>query len=222
MKLKPIITHTFIFTAGSIFTAGYFLLIFVPSVANHIPADSLRIKLSENTAPEAYQPILERDFLGGLYLRNPLYFFKRQEGYDMLEGLAKEGYTGALTNIYAYETDKALKNLVKGDTNKASAHYKKAYDLAMLGVEQKSYFPLIDLIKTHKLRDRKDISEELKILEKQAKSSSRGGLALILSDYYELNADKQKAEYWQRIAKEINSENRPEPICMTITPWRGY
>ena len=223
MKLQPIITHTITLSIGSVLTAGYFLLNFVPATATYIPSNALLIKLNEEAVPIDYHPVLQKDFLGGLYLRNPFYFFKREKGYEMLTELAEEGYSSATVDLYTFEATKALKSEVKGDKEIAEQHYNKAYDWAKLAAENKSYFPLLDLVKNLNLEQRQDISEELKILAEGAESSSRGGIAFSLWEYYYFKKkDEKRAEYWLDIAQKISDEQRPDPACTTITPWKGW
>lgn len=221
MKLKSVITHTFIFAAGSIITAGYFLFSFVPSTASYIGSDSKKIKMSNDSETVDYQPILEKDFLASLYLHEPLYFLWRDKGYKSLEELAKSGYSPATTTLFHYNMGRVT-DIGSSDYPKSNIHYKEAYKLAMLAAEQGSYYPLLFMIKIYHLDVSEDITQEIELLENAALNSSKDNLAFGLHAYYLEKKDEEKAEHWLNIAQKIWDEKRPEPACTTITPWRGY
>lgn len=224
MKLRPFIAHTSIFAsglvAGLLVASSYFVFDVLPSTQSAVLADPPLIKLSKESEPVSYDTVIQQAYLGNLYLRNPIYFFKRQEGYDMLADLANRGYSNSAMSLYFYEIRQAFQGPYNPKVTKK--HYDQAYHWAMLAANQGLYVTLLMMIKNEGLGQTKDITKELAMLEDWAKKSPTNATALGLHEYYNKQGEKEKAAKWLETAKKIQDEHRPKPACTTITPWRGW
>lgn len=221
MKLKLFITHAIIFSIGASVASSYFLFKDIPLTANYITADPQYIKLTDEAQPEHYGELLRQNYLGNMYLTKPIYFFKRQNGYNILADLANKGYSPAAFSLFNFEIRKYHQDLLQKSAE-AKDHYNKAYKWAMVAAKQGYYFPLQSMVKIYQLENTKDISEELSLLKSWAHKSSIDATAFALHEYYYKKGNEEEAQKWLDTAQKIWDEHRPKPACTTITPWRGW
>ena len=207
--------------AVSMFLTAHMML---PITKNYIGSDALFIKLDDQEEPHLYGEILEQDYLGELYLHHPLLFHKRDEGYQLLEDLAKRGYTPAANSLYYYHYNKLREY---GDSyflneEKAIRLYEEMHKWAILAAEQGGAINLHTGLKYHKLEQFKDVSYEIELLEDHALKSQVPVAAKFLINYYTRQNNPEKAAHWAQVAEDIEASPFVEPACATITPWRGY
>lgn len=222
MKKVLFATHTLVFLAGLLIASAYFVFYGLPLTARYIVADPMYIKLTEDTEKENYSDILQEDYLGSLYLKHPAYFFKRQEGKDILKNLAHRGYTPASGSLFAYYI---TRHMYADNYEEEKRYLMDAHKWAMLAAKQGSFFDLFTLFHIFDLYDYKgDVSEELAILEKAAKASPSHVFANGLSKFYALQRkDTGNAEKWHKVAQEIYHSSYEEAPGRTIIPRKdGY
>ena len=205
----------------SMFLTAHFML---PITKNYLGSDALYIKLDDQEKPHPYWKILEQDYLGELYLHHPLLFYKRKEGYQLLEDLAKRGYTPAASSLYFYHHHK-LRDYSDSyffNEEKARKMHENMHKWAILAAEQGEAIILHMELKYHNLEQFKDVSYEIKLLEDHARQSQVPTVAEFLTDYHKKHNNPQKAAHWAQVAADIKASPFTAPTCATITPWRGY
>ena len=220
MKLKLFITHLLTLVIGFGLASSYFVFDVIPSTARHIVADPQYIKLTNDTEPVEYNEVLQQDYLGSLYLRNPVYFFKRQQGYDMLEHLANKGYTSAATHLHGYHILRAIYHYPNYE--KANIEFAKAHKWAKVAAAQGMPAYLLSMLNADRSYVAETTPEEMAMLEEAAKNSSIGTSAEWVSEYYSKIGEDEKAAEWMAIADNIWASDPPKPACSTITPWKGW
>ena len=220
MKLRSLITHLLTLASGIGIASYYFLFSVIPSTAVYVVGDPPNIKLTPDGEPVSYGEVLQKDFLGDVYLKTPAYFFKHQQGYDMLAELANKGYTKAANNLHAYHLMKAMS--LYPDYEKANVEFAKAHKWAKVSAAQGSIGYLLMMLKTDRSYVTETTPEEMAMLEEAAKNSSIGTFAEWVSEYYSKIGEEEKAAEWMAIADNIWASDPPKPACSTITPWKGW
>lgn len=220
MKLRPFITHLLTLIIGLGIASSYFVFSVIPSTEIRVLGDAQFIKLTENGEPESYSEVLGQDFLGGVYLKTPVYFFKHQQGYDMLSDLANRGYTPAARELHIYHMLKAI--YLFPDYDKANIEFAKAHKWAKVSAAQGFVGDLLSMLKADRSYVAETTPEEMAHVEEVAKSSSIGTYAEWVSEYYAKTGNDEKAAEWKTIADKIWATPNPKPACSTITPWKGW
>lgn len=218
MKLKSVITHLLTLVVGLSIASSYFLFSLLPSTAQHVVADPQFIELTDEAV--SYSELLQQSYLGSLYLRSPVYFFKRQEGYQILAELAERGYTNAARNLYGHHMLKAV--FLGSNHEKANIEYAKAHKWAKVAAAQGAVGSLLGVLVDTRSYGAEATPEEIIMVEEFAKNSSAGALGEFVSEYYAKIGDEEKAAEWKTIADEIWASDPPKPACSTITPWKGW
>ena len=211
----------FAFTAGgfiaggvvSLFMFAHFIL---PAASNYYMTDPHYIKLDDRSEPYLYSSIADRSYVGNLYLRHPFLVYKREEGIHILSDLAARGYTPAANNLFQYTLDDT-KNRLPNKNNVLNA-----YKWARITAQQGDLMALFALLKLYNLADYKDVTSDIKLMEKFALNTPLHGAAAYLADYHKKNNNPQKAAHWAQVAADIKASPFTDPTCTTITPWRGY
>jgi len=220
MKLKSFITHAAFLMIGIALTASYFIVDILPGTKQYVAPDAAFIKLPNNSEPQNYRGILQDYYLARMYLASPVFFFRRDKGYKMMQKLSDEGYTPATNSLFNYHIDKAYWSRV--GKPKLYGEFLKAYKWATIAADQEQYGPISSIVIINTPKNIEETSEAVKILEKAAPESSKDGLAFSLHTYYFKEGNNEKAEHWLNVAQKIWDEKRPEPACTTITPWKGW
>ena len=217
MKTTLFTTHTLVFLVGLVIASSYFIFYGMPQAAKYIVAEPMFIKMTEDAEKESYNVVLQEDYIGNIYLKHPAYFFKREEGKQILADLAKRGYTPAAGSLFAYHS---IKHMYADNAEDEQKHLMDAHRWAMLAAEQGDFMDLHILFHIHDLYEyQDDVSKELALLEKAAMESDSHIFATDLSVYYELQeGNKEKAEKWLKIAEETYKAPYQEPACTTIMP----
>lgn len=220
MNVRYFITHTLAILLTVLSTSVFFALYVMPQTSEFVYVDPHKIVLSPSEEPRAYLDVARQNYLGQLFLKHPLYFYKRETGYNQLAELAKQGYTPAASNLYTYH----INEVYKGPHTKKHANEQlaKAYKWAKLAGQQGSFTPLSFMALDTDFYVLHDPKEDIQTIEDIARKSSISGPAKILSRYYAKQENTEKANEWQNIAGEIEALARPAPTCTTITPWRGW
>ena len=211
----------FAFTAGGFIVGGILSLFlfahfFLPAASGYYLTDPLYIKLDGRAEPYTYSSITDRSYVGNLYLKHPLFFYKREEGLRILSDLAARGYTPAGSNLFHF----AIDDKPGHPPNKSDVL--SAYKWARMTAEQGDLMDLVALLKFHNLADYKDVTSDIALVEKFALRTSLHGYAAYLAEYYTEQNNPKKKEYWAKKAEEIKKGSLTEPACATIMPWRGY
>ena len=220
MKLKSVITHLSVFVLGIVLTVGFFIFTVLPGMAKYMPITDVKfIELSGVSGPVEYVDILEKRYLSSMYLSSPLYFFKRNDGLKINKGLAELGYTPSTHSMFFYNFGPAYNILL--DEEDRQAYFEKAYKWAKVAESQGFYWPIMQMITLLDLGKHTDITEHLEKIDGFVKSSSIGGPAKVLAEYFEKQGNQEKAKYYYALSKKIDAEQRPEPACYTIRPFKG-
>ena len=111
--------------------------------------------------------------------------------------------------------------ITKLDDAEYKAHYKEAYKWAKIAESQGFYWPIVLMITTLGLENYTDIKAHLEKIDDYVKSSSIGGPAKSMGDYFSEKGNSEKAKYYYDIAAQIDAEHRPQPLCYTIKPFKG-
>lgn len=228
MKLHPFIAHTSIFFVGLFLATGYFLFKAIPNTAQYVRTDIEFIDLPNSDGNTHYYKVLEDYFLGDLYLRDPLYFFQRDKGHKIMAKLANLGYTPASDSLFYYHFHKAFgSKVLKAKTDPKLVkikEYDKARKWAILSAEQGSLIPIYTLLSMDNPPPNRNMTDDIKVLEQGAKTSTTPVYAKWLGKYYSEHSQPQKAAYWAEQAKTI--EQSPDAYTghqtRKIKPWRGY
>lgn len=230
MKLRPFITHTLILAIGIAIggaVVGYtFIFKELPNAKSYIGQEARYIQLKDGEEPVSYEHILNEYFLGKLYFWNPLYKFKQSEGKKILTNLANRNYTPAAWDLHTYYMMRSFDPLkhLKGQliiTNQE--YYDEAYHWARVAAEQGYLADLLGMIYFYKLDEhKKNIQEDLDLLEKLIPNSSVPDYSRELGKIYAKLNQPEKAKYWLDNAKKVQAAPYKEPACMTIKPWRGH
>lgn len=222
MKIRTIAIPFCTFLLGGFIVAALFLERVIPGMNYQIDSDVQYIKLDNGDKPYPYNDFLSEVHMARLYLRSPWYFYKKNLGYKMLEGFAKNGYTPAAISIDSYHVNRMLHFLRKGDTEKVKEHFDKSYDLSKLAAEQGDDRPLMMFVKNNPTSlPQEHLAEDLEILDKWAENSTGSAAALMMSEYYQAHGNKEKAKKFEVLYEERMKNPKPAPACTTITPWRG-
>ena len=229
-KFMPYITHTLILAIGIAIggaVVGYtFIFKELPDTKNYIWPDARYIELGNNEKPVEYEKILGEYYLGALYLYNPLYKFKQNEGIKILESLANRGYTPAASTLYGYYRIDAfdhLKHFQGENVINNKAHFDAAYHWARLAAEQGYLANLLEMIYFYDLNKFKEnIDEDLALLEKLVPNTRVASSSEMLGKIYKQQGEPEKAKYWLENAKKVKANPPKMPACVTIKPWRGW
>ncbi len=224
MKLNTVLTYAGTILLSATLATGavsyYFLESYIPSVERYIDADPHYIQYAPDKEYVYYNDVLEKTFLGNLYLWGDLYSYKRQKGYDMLAELAHEGYSPAAVDLHNYHLRKLNVELWgKDDTDEYKSHLAEAYKWAKLAAEQGDGRQLGLMIVGRKLEDHKNLEEDLKLMKKLATDAPYRRLANIMYGYASKNRNKEDADYYNDLISQIWVERR-EAACKVITPQR--
>ena len=209
--MKHITTHLITLLIGALITIFIFAENVLPKASNYISTDPQYISLSEKE-PIEYGKIMDEMYLGKLYFTHPLYFLKRQRGYEILSNLANQGYTPAANALASHYTYKAVETRSEEDI-------KRAHTWSVIAAKQGQITPLHSLIFKTSLLNNTDISDDISLLESLEKSTTLPWLAESLSEYFKEHGQTQKATQWASIREE---KIFIEPKCSVITPWIGY
>lgn len=225
MKIRtvalPLTTFVIGVLFGGIIIAADFLENVIPSLSENLSTDVWSIQLNEGQKPYDYSDVLGKYNLAQAYLWQPMYFYKRDKGYEILERLAADNYTPAARDLYGYHISKMNDAAANEDITTSEKHYKRAAHWAKVAAEQGDERPLMMLVTADGFGLKADISEELKILDKWVEKSSLNTAPKIMATYYEKVGEKQKAaRLWAEYEKRNKNPIAP-PACTTITPWRG-
>ncbi|MBA43724.1 MAG: hypothetical protein CMF62_06965 [Magnetococcales bacterium] len=221
MKLKPIITHVTIFTLGSILTASYFVMSVIPSTSKYIYSTEVHnIELPKKDSPTPYAEILQKRYLSYLYGASPYYFFKRQESKNITKTLAELGYWPAVDDIFGYHHWRADDPRLNEAQHKY--HFEEALNWAEYAAKGGYQIPMLLMITRLNLAKHQNIAQELHDVEDYVKGSSFNGPARMLAKYFGEQNKSEKEQFYQSLEKQIAKENRPEPACTTIPPWKGW
>lgn len=231
MKLRQLITHTVFLSIGlavGVSVASYYFLFkIIPDTTQYVKTDIEYIDLPNTDNQTQYYTVLQEFFLGDMYLRDPIYFFQRDKGQKILESLVERGYTPAADLLWSYHLKKAFASdsLLHGNRSKIvdENEYNKAHKWAVIAAEQGSLFSLFQMIRFYGLPKYKDITEEVKLMEKTAKERTHFVFSDWLMGYYEAIGNTEKAKYWEGISEAIASDPNAfiPPQIRTIKPWRG-
>ena len=81
MKIRAVVLPLATFVLGGFVVAGVFLEEVIPDMNYHIDADTQYITLDDSDKPYRYNDFLSEVHMARTYLRNPLYFYKKDLGY---------------------------------------------------------------------------------------------------------------------------------------------
>ena len=223
MKTRTLVILFSAFVLGVVFAAALFLERIIPGMNYHIEADAQFITLDDNQKPYQYSDLLSEVHMARTYLENPVYFYKRNEGYQMLADMAENlGYTPAAVTLYFYHANQIGYASTKTTSKEAVKHYNQARKWAELAAEQGDNRLLLLLLTSELTKEfNADVTEDLKVLEAWAKESTSHTAAWGVAKYYDELGNAQKAAEFHALEKNRLEKPLPEPACMTITPWRG-
>jgi len=218
----PIATFLIGCLLGGFIIAADFLENVIPDLSKSLTADVWSIKFSEGAKPYDYADVLGEYNLAQAYLWQPMYFYKRKVGYEMLESLATEGYTPAVHDLYGYHVNRMHYYSAKENADAFNKHYELAAHWAKVAADQGDERLLMMFITVDGFGLQEDVSEELKILDKWVEKSSLNTAPKIMATYYEKVGNKEKSiMLWEEYEKRSKTPRTP-PACTTITPWRGF
>ena len=215
MKISLFVTHAIAVAAGSVAIAALFLATYMPHATDYIYQDPQYIQLNGSQENVEYSTVVNKMYLGHLYLKHPLYFWKRQTGKKLLKELALEGYTPAsdlLANV-------AINNVWANNNSEA---FEEAYKWARLAPKNGSYSNLSSLINIYRPSSDDIAQEDLALLEDGAQDSTLPLYSKNLAKFYKNNGNTEKAVYWENLAKTKEISQFTLPECTTIKPWQGY
>lgn len=221
MKIRSFITPFVFFSLGGFIVGALFLEYGIPNMYGHMATDAWSIKLNRGGENYDYSDVLAKYNLGLAYLWDPMYFYKRNKGYEILKGMAEDGYTPAANTLYGFHVNRMNHYKAEKNTEMFDKHYKLATQWAMAAAAQGDERPLMMLITADGFGLKIDVSEELKILDMWVVKSSLITAPKIMEKYYTKVGNAEKAAEMHKIYEERMKNPKPAPACTTITPWRG-
>lgn len=235
MNIRAVIIPLTTFILGGLVVAGVFLEHIIPSFNNHLSPDVAFVDLGESQGGYTYAverndgvnrynyaEILGDYHLAMTYLWHPLYFYKKEQGLDGLQKLAKQNYTQAAVSLAEYHQSKVDSYTQKHNEDQAKKHLGKVYHWTKLAAEQGDKGALLRYVRNNSEKLTQDeLQETLMTLDSWAEQSIWSKPAWEMFNYYEAYGNQDKSSKFDALYTARLENPAPEPACMTITPWRG-